>query len=51
MEQDVKGFCPFCKTNQDVVGVSEEQAQLIAEDAQDPADYYLLVEHPPTGEQ
>lgn len=44
-QEPVRGFCPHCKEFHDVVPVSDEEAKVIAEDAQDPADYYKLTEH------
>ena len=51
-KHEMQGFCHYCKSFFDAVPVTEEQAEIIAEDAQDPADYYTLVDHldPKTGQ-
>lgn len=38
-------FCHVCREVHPAVSVSDDEAAIIAEDAQDPADYYLMDEH------
>jgi kynureninase len=45
MPETHPAFCAVCHEIHDAMGVSDEQAVIISEDAQSPADYYVMRPH------